>query len=337
MNKLTLAITVIGALLAIRGLSNLYKSEQNISEVLLKHTFEAFKETHKKVYSSYAEEQYRIGVFSENMKTVERLNKIDPEVTLGASFFADLTNEEFKNRYLGLKPKPAEKSEEKYLTWGDAPKSLDWRESGAVTKVRNQGGCGSCWAISAAGSIESAYFLKTKKLQDVSVQQMVDCSKEEGDQGCNGGYMTGAFEYVEKNGLEKEDDYKYTGKDGTCGADKTKAISDLTVKSHTKVPKADSDQLKAFLLKQPVAIGLDANIVQFYMFGVINYLPCSTEINHGVLLVGYDVSWFGTPYWLVKNSWGSWWGESGYFKIRRDSGKGVGKCGLTEQASVPNL
>ena len=334
MNKVAFTITIIGALMTIGGLFKLYTSEKNTNDLLTIQIFGAWKEKHTKAYSSYVEEQYRLGVFQKNMHYVKTMNNLDKEVTLGASQFADLTTEEFKN-FLTFKPKTQTKP--KYLTLGDAPATLDWRTGGAVTSVKNQKKCGGCWAFAAAGAMESAYFLKTKKLQDFSVQQLIDCSHERSSKGCHGGDPRGAMLYVAKNSIERDNDYKFTGKAGECASDNANSITDLHIKGPIEVPQADSDQLKAYLLKTPVTGAIDATVLQFYMFGVVNWLPCDGELNHAVLLVGYDTTYFGTPYWIIKNSYGHNWGESGYFRIRRDSGKGVGKCGITEACEIPDI
>jgi len=338
MNKFLVGFAIIGAILVAGSVYKMLPQKALLEEDLVaKAVFHDWKNTHQRQYSSLSEEQYRYGVFQSNMATVKELNALDDEVTLGASMFADLTSEEFQSQYLRAKPSTRDESKTEYLTVKDAPASLDWRKNGAVTSVKNQGMCGSCWAFSAAGALEGAYYLSQKKTDSLSVQQISDCCKEDGSQGCNGGEMTGAFKYVAKNGVEKWDDYTYTGRDQTCAYDKTKVLSDLQLTDYTDVPKSDSDQLLAYIQKQPVSIGIDANILQFYLFGVVNLLPCSTAVNHGILLVGYDTSYLGTPYWIMKNSWGWLWGERGYFRIRRDKGKGVGKCGITESATVPNV
>jgi len=208
MNKFLVGFAIIGAILVAGSVYKILPRKALLEEdLVVKAVFNEWKTSNKREYLSYTEEQYRYGVFQSNMATVKELNALDEEVTLGASIFADLTSEEFQSQYLRAKPSPRNESKTEYLTVRDTPSSLDWRKNGAITNVKTQGQCGSCWAFSAAGALEGAYYLSQKKTDSLSVQQIKDCSTERGDQGCNGGYMIGAFEYVQKYGVEKWDDY----------------------------------------------------------------------------------------------------------------------------------
>jgi len=212
--------------------------------------------------------------------------------------------------------------------------SVDWRTKGAVTPIKNQGQCGSCWAFSTTGSVEGAYFISTGKLVSLSEQQLVDCSGAYGNEGCNGGLMDDAFKYIIANGgLDTESDYAYTARDGVCNKAKA-AIHAASIKSFADVPANQEAQLIAAVAKTPVSVAIEADQsgFQFYKSGVFAG-PCGTQLDHGVLAVGYDTT-ATTPYWIVKNSWGTSWGDQGYIMMAQ--GKGAhGLCGINMMASYP--
>jgi len=211
-----------------------------------------------------------------------------------------------------------------------APDSFDWREKGAVNPVKNQGGCGSCWAFSAIGNIEGQYFRKTGSLIRFSEQQLVDCDKV--DEGCNGGLMESAFKHLSENGgVMLEDDYQYAGFDDDCKFEQTKAKAGIASWKFAK--SQDEGEIKQMLYETgPLAVALNATPLQFYFFGVFDpwfQLICDpASLNHGVVIVGYgrtkNMVFPDKDYWIVRNSWSSWWGESGYFRIVR----GSGACGI---------
>merc|ERR1719152_1035476 len=260
---------------------------------------------------------------------------------LGMNEFGDMTHSEFKAKYLGFAGVNSSRVRDEVVLPAANDDSVDWRTKGAVTPVKNQGQCGSCWSFSATGSMEGANFIKNGKLVSLSEQQLVDCSRAEGDKGCFGGLMDNAFEYVIKNkGIDTEADYAYTAQGGTCNAAKEKNHA-VTISSYKDVPTNSEDQLKAAVAQQPVSVAIEADqpSFQFYKKGVFSG-TCGTNLDHGVLVVGYGSETSGIikkttqDYWLVKNSWGASWGDQGYIKLAMGIAPS-GQCGLTSMASYP--
>lgn len=256
--------------------------------------------------------------------------------------FGDMTPEEF-NKRKGLKVDMSMLStsnvEPMEYDISKAPKALDWRTKGAVTAVKNQGNCGSCWSFSATGALEGANFLSSGKLVSLSEQELVSCSNAEGNMGCNGGLMDNAFKWIEKDnkGLASEDDYPYRSGSGNVPACEKNHKNVVDVKTFTDVEANSPTALLAAVTKQPVSIAIEADMsaFQFYNSGVIKKGSCGTNLDHGVLLVGYGTE-NDTDYWLVKNSWSTSWGDEGYVKIERNmKTKGPGTCGIQMKASYP--
>jgi KDEL-tailed cysteine endopeptidase len=219
------------------------------------------------------------------------------------------------------------------------PDSIDWRDLGAVTPVKDQGSCGSCWSFSATGAMEGAFQINNGTLVSLSEQQFVDCV----DNGCNGGLMDDAFKYAEKNDLCTEDELPYEATDGTC-EDESESSDDvcntgLILSGCVDVPTGNETALKIAVSRGPVAVAIEADkaTFQLYSSGIITSTLCGTSLDHGVLVVGYGEE-DGQLYWIVKNSWGDSWGEDGYVRIARTDDPAVqddGVCGIAMQASYP--
>jgi len=281
---------------------------------------------HGKRYGTRAEFEFRLNQFKEYLAKVEEHNsRNDVGHTVGLNAFSDLTADEWKMK-LGYRAQDKLAAKEPVvLDETNLAESVDWRTKGAVTPVKNQGQCGSCWAFSTTGAVEGAMFLSSGNLESYSEQNLVDCSKN-GNQGCNGGLMDYAFQWIEQHPLMLEADYPYTARDGSCQYDSSKGHGH--VKDFSDVT-ASAGQLKAAVAKQPVSVAIEADqfVFQGYTGGVITS-GCGSQLDHGVLAVGYGTE-DGTDYVLVKNSWGASWGDQGYVKMAFD------QCGVTQAASYP--
>lgn len=211
-----------------------------------------------------------------------------------------------------------------------APDSIDWTTKGAVTPIKNQAQCGSCWAFSTTGSIEGAYQIAGNALTAFSEQELVSCDKV--DDGCQGGLMDNGFKYAETHALCTEQDYPYTSGTGIRGTCKTSCKGVVEVGAFTDVPTRDEDALKTAVSQQPVSVAIEADksVFQLYKSGVMDSKLCGTKLDHGVLAVGYGTEG-GKDYWKVKNSWGETWGMSGYILL----GRGDNTCGISQQPSYP--
>jgi len=287
---------------------------------------------------------YRYTVFKANLDYVHEYNannSTEEGVTLAMNAFGDMTFDEFhathtgynqiQNQYIRSKNGPVTQIKPKLSQISKGiPASVDWRTSGAVTGVKNQGQCGSCWAFSTTGSTEGAWKIAGNKLVSLSEQQLVDCSGSFGNQGCNGGTMDQAFEYIISNGgICSEAAYPYQGVDGTCQSSSCTSVSNI--KSYVDVKTMSDAALQAAVALGPVSVAIEADqqAFQFYQSGVFK-AACGTNLDHGVLIVGYGTE-SNSPYWIVKNSWGATWGMEGYILMIR----GKDECGINTDPSYP--
>ncbi|KAJ3696703.1 hypothetical protein LUZ61_000408 [Rhynchospora tenuis] len=306
----------------------------------LMSAFEKWAGDFDKVYKSDAEKLQRFEVFKANLQFIESM-KNQPELTytVGLNQFADLTNSEFVAKYatLTLPKKQKRSTSHTHANLTSVPSSIDWRSLGAVTPIKDQGQCGSCWAFSAVAAIEGINKIKTGTLISLSEQELVDCDTT--CSACNGGYMDYAFQWVIQNGgITTEADYGYTsgttGTGGTCNTAKTGNHA-VTIAGYTDVTTYSETSLMNAAAVQPisVAIATSGSAFQFYSGGIFTG-PCTTQLDHGVTVVGYNNTG-STHYWIVKNSWGTSWGESGYIRMLKDYSKTSGLCGIAIEPSYP--
>jgi len=308
------------------------------TSVSVSEKFTIFKTRFSKTYKDAAAELHALENFIVNEKKINDSNSQGKTYTLGHNEFSDLSWDEFKAIYLST-PMPAHEQTNVDYSLIEAGKKIDvkddavdWVTKGAVTPVKNQAQCGSCWAFSTTGGVEGAFQIAGNPLTSFSEQELVSCASSSGNQGCNGGLMDNAFKWIETNGLPTEADYPYTsgnGQTGTCVKGKTSVVK---VTGYTDVPKGSEDALKAAIAKGPVSVAIEADksAFQSYKSGVLTSTACGTQLDHGVLAVGFGVDG-STPYYKVKNSWGATWGEEGYIRMEQ----GVDMCGIALSASQP--
>jgi cathepsin L len=297
----------------------------------------SFKAEHGKAYTP-SEELERFAIFHENLQFInehnEKFARGEVSFEVGVNPFSDWTDAELARRN-GFAPSAEVDSMETevfvYPEGVSAPSSLDWRQKKYVTDVKDQGQCGSCWSFSTTGALEGQWAKAGKGLKSFSEQNLVDCDTSY-DHGCNGGLPEKAYVYVEKNGIELEKDYPYTGHKGKCEFNKGKAVG--SIKSWKRAPNKESELVNTLASVGPISIAIDASHRSFQMYkkGIYYEPSCSSyRLDHAVLLVGYG-SEGGQDYWLVKNSWSTRWGESGYVKIARNKNN---HCGVATQATYP--
>jgi len=308
--------------------------------------FEAFKRKFERKYEpDTTEHAKRFEIFMDNVDEIISHNAKGLSWKYGINQFADMTVEEFANHTScmgGLKKFHGQNVKE--LDDENLADSVDWDAEGMVTPVKNQGQCGSCWAFSTTGSVESraAIAAGASSPNSLSEQELVDCSSRYGNNGCNGGLMDYGFQYVrDQGGLCSEDDYPYKAKTNTiqCTGNRAECSQKLdNISSYADVRSRSMTQLAAAVSQGPVSIAIQANqrAFQLYKSGVLKG-SCGSRLDHGVLVVGYGTDSAEGDFWKVKNSWGSTWGENGYIRLCKDCGANgtAGQCGILLQPSYP--
>ncbi|XP_009390652.2 cysteine protease XCP1-like [Musa acuminata AAA Group] len=320
-----------------------YSPEDLASEETLMYLFENWMAKHSKSYASFQEKLRKFGIFKDNLKHIDETNTERKSYWLGLNEFADMSHEEFEHRYLGLNtdlPKIKDvrfKARETFMyeKAANLPRSVDWRKKGAVTPVKNQGGCGSCWAFSTVAAVEGISQIVTGNLTSLSEQELIDCDTTF-NHGCKGGLMDYAFAFIiASGGLRTEEDYPYLMEEGTCEEKRGGLELVVTISGYEDVPRNSEESFLKTLAHQPVSVAVEASgrDFQFYRGGIFDG-PCGTQLDHGVAAVGYGTS-KGQDYIMVKNSWGPSWGEKGYIRMKRNTGKREGQCGIYKMASYP--
>lgn len=303
--------------------------------------WESWKQTHGKTYEDDQTESRRYSIWKENVASIEDHNQHADEFgyTQGTNEYSDLSPKEFVSIMNGYKMRPLNYTSSNVFKASPdfQPKeNVDWRDKGVVTDVKNQGQCGSCWSFSTTGSLEGQHAIKTGDLVSLSEQNLMDCSMLYGNHGCKGGLMDNAFRYIIHNdGIDTERSYPYQAHNELCRF--RKADVGATMSAYKDIERGDVTALtEAIDSTGPISVAMDAGRPSFHAYkrGVYRDFACSSKkLDHGVLAVGYG-TYEGTPYFLVKNSWGPSWGMDGYFMIERSS---ENMCGLATQASYPEI
>jgi len=301
--------------------------------------FTAWMRENKMSYAS-SEFHSRYRKFKTNLDFVEAFNAQKHTFTVATNKFAALSNAEYNKIYNGFRAPagynfhsmPAVKSHVKL------PDTFDWRTQGAVTGVKNQAQCGSCWAFSTTGSMEGCHKLTGGTLVSLSEQNLMDCSWSQGNQGCNGGLMTSSMDYIIANGgIDTESSYPYTA-ESSQNCQYSASNKGSTLGSYTNIQSGSETDLQNKVSTGPTSVAIDASQSSFQMYsgGVYQDPSCSSsQLDHGVLAIGWGTD-SGTDYWLVKNSWGTDWGMSGFIEMLRDTVSNGNMCGIATMATIPS-
>mmetsp|Transcript_18498 Transcript_18498/g.16097 ORF Transcript_18498/g.16097 Transcript_18498/m.16097 type:complete len:341 (+) Transcript_18498:43-1065(+) len=336
------AILVSSVLLLVAGTMLYHHLSTQQPTYDMDELWSSWKLQYGKGYASSAEDSMRKEVFKANVEKINYHNMYLQEelgFEMGINQFADLSEQEFKESMTCLRsdsknPKGSDPDCPGFESCPTLDKtsetSWDWSTKGAVTPIKNQGACGSCWAFGAIGSLEGRYFLDNNKLLSFSEQYIVDCDHD-GVHGCEGGYAQLAMNWTIANEAYTETDYPYKGMDEACNPPTSASKIKINSAVNCVTPK-DAEQMKAAVVLQPTAIGVDATTWQFYVKGIIKRF-CGKGQDHNVLLVGFDTS---EGYWKIKNSWGPNWGEKGYVRVAiTDNNDGYGECAVLRCGSRP--
>jgi C1A family cysteine protease len=304
--------------------------------------WESWKIQQNKTYSSEKEEDYRYSIWKSNIEIISTHNSKNLSYTMGLNQFSDMTPEEFKSRLGFLKSSEYpfticdginNQSVKRLTTLKEiVPDVVDWRLNGAVTPIKTQGLCGSCYSFAAVAALEGVYQIATGKLYSLSEQEIIDCSHLEGNNFCFGGLADYSYNYTKKFGLCTEDDYPYMAMGGRCRR-KCKPVVNISGCANiwSGDAKVTEMLLKYLVAKYTVAAVVDASLWQSYKSGILDNSSCYFSLNHAVAIVGYNDTVPGQGYWIIKNSEGPQWGENGYIRIRF----GTNMCGIALLPSVP--
>jgi len=296
--------------------------------------FTSFMSTYNKAYTQ-EEFARRRAVFYDTLAEINQINSENRGWEAGVNEWSDLTWEEFKGRFL-MAPQKCSATKESTHVWTGKPNidPVDWRNKGAVTPVKNQGSCGSCWAFSTIGAVESSDFIVNGKLQTASEQQLVDCAGGFKNMGCRGGLPSQAFQYLMwTNGSQSSSSYSYTGRDGQCKFKQAGVI--IRLSDEVNITERDEKMLVDSITKTPVSVAYQVSgDFRNYKSGVYDSKQCKSgpmDVNHAVLAVGYNSTSAGVPYYIIKNSWGTSFGIQGYFWMVRDKNM----CGVATCSAYP--
>lgn len=292
--------------------------------------FADFKQTYGRKYMP-SDEAHKFACFRENLNLIDQRNVAGKgQEHHGVNQFTDLCPKEFAQYYLGYKRNATRAQVPDMFTPEQvvgACQQVDWRTKGVVTPIKNQGQCGSCWSFSATGNMEGQWALAGNSLASLSEEELVQCSSSAGNQGCNGGLMDQAFDWVVQNGgITSESNYPYTSGGGVTGTCKNAKLKQYTahVSGHKDLPTSESQMAAWMCTGGPLSIGVDAASWQTYSGGILSTCQ-GTQMDHGVLIVGFNLA-NSPPYWIVKNSWGTSWGENGYIRVEY----GTDQCGINQ-------
>lgn len=300
-------------------------------KMLYKAEYEQFMAEHGKNYLTKEEKAMRYQIWEGNyLRLLDAIDSGEYTHELAMSSYHDLTTEEF-SQYMGLQ-KIQPKKQRNYRRVSVSAADVDWEANGKVAPVKDQGQCGSCWAFSAIGSVETLYAIQ-KNLVQFAEQELVDCSGSFGNDGCDGGWMDNGFDYIIQYGIAAESDYVYRAVDQKCMRDQTTERY-MPMNGYVDIPENDNKALYDGIQVNSISVAVDAEDTAFYFYKSGIVMKCGTDLDHGVLAVATGVE-NSTPFWRIKNSWGPRWGEAGHIRLKRDTTKGPGVCGIALAASYP--